>query len=76
MIDPTQQDALHRAILSAMKAETKRIVEEEAKAAATRVEERVRGLSGEIATRVASWVEYSQNRNELRITVKLPERTP
>ena len=67
-------DQLHKAILAKMEEETRRIVDEEAKNAAKRVEERVRGLAGEIATRVASWVSYEAMRNEIRITVALPER--
>ena len=57
-----------------MNEETLRIVDEEAKNAAKRVEERVRGLAGEIATKVASYVSYEAMRNEIRITVALPER--
>ena len=67
-------DQLHKAILAKMDEETRRIVDEEAKNAAKRVEERVRGLAGEIATKVASWVSYEAMRNEIRITVALPER--
>jgi hypothetical protein len=67
-------DQLHKAILQGMDTETRRIVDEEAKNAATRVEERVRKLSGEIATKVASWVRYDAMRNEVRITVRLPDR--
>lgn len=69
-------DQLHRAILTKMDEETRRIVDDEAKNAANRVEERVRGLAGEIATKVASWVSYEAMRNEIRITVALPEQTP
>lgn len=67
-------DHLERAILNAMQEETNRIIEEESKNAAKRVEERVRGMAGEIATRVASWVSYESMRNELRITVSLPPK--
>lgn len=67
-------DKIHAAMLQALESETKRIVEEEAKAAAVRVEERVRGEAGRIAAKVASWVDYSRNLQELRITVRLPER--
>lgn len=67
-------DHLHKAILAKMDEETRRIVDEEAKNAADRVEERVRGLAGEIATKVASWVSYQAMRDEIRITVALPER--
>lgn len=67
-------DRLQKSIVQAMESETRRIVDEEAKNAATRVEERVRGLIGQIATKAASWVEYSTFGNELRITVRLPDR--
>jgi len=73
MSNPTL-DQLHKAILAKMDEETRRIVDEEAKNAANRVEERVRGLAGEIATKVASWVRYEAARNEIRITVTFPER--
>ena len=59
-------------ILRAMEQETARIVEEEAKKAAERVVDRVRGLTGEIATKVASQVNFEARRDELRITVMLP----
>lgn len=73
MIKPPT-DQLLAAVTSAMETATKRIVEEEAKSAAARVEERVRGMAGEIATKVASWVNYERCGNELRITVRLPDR--
>ncbi len=68
-------DRLHKTILDAMEQETRRIVDEESRNAAKRVEERVRGLAGQIATKVASWVSYEAMRNEVRITVSLPERS-
>lgn len=61
-------------ILRAMEQETARIVEEEAKKAAERVVDRVRGLTGEIATKVASNICFEGGRHEMRITVRLPER--
>ena len=67
-------DQLHRAILDAMEAETARILEEEARNAAARVEARVRAMTGDIAMQVASWVEFESMRNQLRITVRLPDR--
>jgi hypothetical protein len=67
-------EQLHKSIINAMQAETQRIVDEEARAAAVRVEERVRGMTGQIATRVASYVSYETGRNELRITVRIPDR--
>ena len=67
-------DDLYKVVLHAMEKETQRIVEEEAKNAAERVEERVRAQAGQIATKIASYVSYEQMRNELIITVRLPER--
>lgn len=71
MINTTE---LHKAILKAMEAETNRIIEEEAKVAASRVEERIRGLVGQVATKVSSYVNFETGRDRLIITVKLPER--
>lgn len=73
MSTPTT-DQLHQAILAAMEKETRRIVEEEAAAAAQRTEQRVRNLAGEIATRVASFVHFDRIGQEIRITVRLPDR--
>lgn len=67
---------IQKAIVDAMNERTQRIVEEEAAAAAERVKTRVRGLAGQVATTVCSFVTYEQVRNELRITVKLPEKAP
>jgi hypothetical protein len=69
----TELDNLHQVVLHALEKETQRIVEEEAKNAAERVEERVRAQAGQIATKVASYVSYQPRFNELIITVKLPE---
>lgn len=67
-------DGLYQAVIYAMKKQTQRIVEEEAKNAAERVEERVRAQAGQIATKVASYVSYEPRFNELIITVKFPEK--
>lgn len=72
---PIPTDRISQGIIDLMQKETAKIVEEEAKLAATRVEERVRGLTGQIATRVASYVSFESNRNQLTITVKLPEHS-
>jgi superfamily I DNA and RNA helicase len=76
-METNKTDRLHQAILEKLKEETQNIVEEEAKEAAKRVEQRVRGLAGSIATKVASWVTYRPGfdnpRQEIVITVKLPE---
>lgn len=72
-ITKKQYDMLHEAIVNQLKERTKEIVKEEANYAAARVEERVRGLAGQIATQVSSWVNYQTLRNEIIITVKIPE---
>lgn len=69
MINTTE---LHKAILKALEVETNRIIEEEAKVAASRVEERIRGLVGQVATKVSSYVSYETMQSNLVITVKLP----
>lgn len=70
----TPIDKLHAAIQQAMDTETRRIVDEEAKAAANRVEQRVRGMAGQIATRVATHVSFQHMGHETRIIVRLPDR--
>ena len=73
--NPPPSDRLHKAILAALETETKKIVDEEAKKAAERVEERVRGQLGQIAAQVASYVNYDAiGSREIRITVRLPDR--
>lgn len=67
-------DQFHQAILHAVKTETDRIVEEEAKNAAQRVEERVRAAVGSIATRVATNVNFERFGPDIRIMVRLPDR--
>ncbi len=67
-------DDLYKVVLHTLEKETQRIVEEEAKNAAQRVEERVRAQAGQIATKVASYVSYESMMSELRITVRLPDR--
>lgn len=71
-MDSDKIDHIHKAIVQQMEAETRRIIDEEADKAAERVVERVRALSGQIATKVASWVHYHRRENEIRITVSLP----
>jgi hypothetical protein len=66
LTNPHPSDRLHKAILAALETETKQIVEEEAKKAAERAEQRVRGMLGQIAT-------FEGFGRELRITVHLPE---
>lgn len=70
----SQSPTIQEMVLRTMREETERIVTEEALAAADRVAERVRGLTGSIATRVAAQVNFSEMRNELIISVKLPEK--
>jgi dihydroneopterin aldolase len=67
-------DALCQAIHRMMEQETARIIEVEAKAAAERVADRVRGMTGEIAARVSKMITYEHPlRNELVITVRIPD---
>jgi hypothetical protein len=73
LTNPHPSDRLHKAILAALETETKQIVEEEAKKAAERAEQRVRGMLGQIATSIATHVSFEGFGRELRITVHLPE---
>lgn len=73
MASPTT-DQFHRAILNAMAEQTQLIIDEEAKKAAANVETRVRAMAGQIATKIASWVQYETDQNNLTITVRLPDR--
>ena len=66
-------DALTKAIQSALTAETARIVEEEAKAAAKRVEERVRGETVRISTRLLQKFNMEMRGPTLCITVDFTE---
>jgi hypothetical protein len=69
----TELDDLRQVVQHHLEKQTQLIVEEEAKNAAERVEERVRAQAGQIATKVASYVSYQPRFNELIITVKLPK---
>jgi hypothetical protein len=72
LTNPHPSDRLHKAILVVLETETRQIVEEEAKKAGERVEERVRGMLGQIATSIATHVSFEAFGRELRITVQLP----
>lgn len=67
------KDSFEVAILQAMRAEVERIVDEEAAAAGERVMQRVRGQVAQLATVVLNQYNISRQRDELVITVKLPE---
>lgn len=69
---PSYSDRFRLSIMGVLEAETKKIVDEEAKKAGERVEERVRGMLGQIATRIATQVSFEGFGRELRITVQLP----
>lgn len=73
MIAP-KPDNMQAAIAEAMQSRITAIVNEEAKAAAARVEERVRGITGEIAAKVAAWTEFQSFGSHLTITVRFPEK--
>ncbi len=71
---PYRPDKMQAAIAEAMRLQIEAVVEEEAKAAAKRVEERVRGMTGQIAAKVASMVDYQEMQNRIIITVRFPEK--
>lgn len=60
-------------ISNALKSQIERIVEEEAKEAAKRVEDRVRGSTGDIAARVLNHFSMEKYGSDIRITVHFPE---
>ena len=65
---------LHKAIDSSIRTEISKIIDDEAAKAAKRVEERVRGLTGQIAAKVVSHFSIERFGPDIRITVKLPEK--
>lgn len=68
----TVQSSLVDAIQQAISKEVERIVVEEADAAAKRVNERVREEAGGIAAKVIGWSQFSMNRYDIQMTIKLP----
>lgn len=73
---PIQPDRLLTAIKEQFATETRRIVEEEAVAAGKRTEERVRAMAGQIAAKVATWMEVRTNTENLVITLRIPNQDP
>ena len=69
-----RSDRFENAILDAMKAETERIVEEEAKAASLRVESRVKMLVTQLSVSLASQTSFERRDQNLLITVRFPEK--
>jgi hypothetical protein len=67
---------IEKAIQAELDNEVKHIIDDEAKAAGRRVEERVRMLAGEIATKITQHVQFERFGPDLRITVKIPEPEP
>lgn len=65
---------LTAAISQAIMDRVKEVVDEEANAAAKRVEERVRGETGMIAGRVLHYYTMEQVGQEIRIRVEFPEK--
>ncbi len=65
---------VEKLVKDAIEKETAAIVEEEAKEAAARVEKRVRGMLGQIATQIVSNVDFERFQNRLCISVRLPDR--
>lgn len=71
---PLEPDAMKVAIMQMLKERMTEIINEEAQLAAGRAEKRVRALCGEMATQLSSWVDFQTLRNELRITVRFPDK--
>ena len=67
----TSDNVLVNAIQQATEASVKLIVEEEAKAAAARVVERVRGMAAEIVTKVFNHTSFEQFDRQLTIRIDL-----
>lgn len=70
MIAPEFQAGIAKAI----EAEVRRIVEAEAKKAALEVENRVRAMIGQIAAKMVSELNFERFGQDLRITVRFPDR--
>lgn len=70
----TLDASLQAAVAKAIEEETRRIIEQEAKKAAIEVEMRVRGMIGQIATKLTSHISFERFGQDLRITVRLPDR--
>jgi len=66
-------DGLLPAISEAVRIECDRIVEEEAKAAAARVETRLKELAPQLAMRLFTAFDITQNRQEIVIRVRQDE---
>jgi hypothetical protein len=66
------RDALIQAVKGAMESQVEKICNEEAAAAAKRVEERVRAITGQIATKLFHDVHFSMRGHDLTIVVKFP----
>ena len=69
----TTENLLLEALKQAIDKETAKIVEEEAEAAAVRVWERVRGMVGQIATKLATDIQFDRLGTDLRILVKIQD---
>lgn len=73
-LEPPHSDPISRAIWTALVKETERIVDEEAKAAADRVQGRVRDRVGSIVSKVAQHFtfEYGQSQIVIRVDFNTP----
>lgn len=69
---PSEPFPFHKAILAAIEKEVENIVAQEAKEAGHRVEHRVRGLVGTIATRLAEQVSYDGSRLQIVVRIDKP----
>ena len=68
-IDTTRYD-LKAIVLKTMREETIRIVEEEAKIAADKVEKRIRGMAGQVAMEASKQYSVYEQQDNLIITIK------
>lgn len=75
MNEPVER-TVEKAIQYELGNQIKHIIDEEAKAAGKRVEERVRMMAGEIATKISQHVQFERFGPDLRITVRIPEPEP
>lgn len=73
---PIPTDSLSSKIYRVMEAEITRIVEEEAEAAAKRVQARVRGMTGQIAARCLEHYTFERLGNQLVIRVDFDHLNP
>lgn len=74
ILEQTRRDSLHFLIQDAFRKEIEEICFQEVEEAQKRVEEKIRGLTGSVVTKVFSWIDFEYDRDRLQITVKFPEK--